>query len=190
MRKASAATLAVVIVVALVALLAPAAGATTPTSVSGVWSWHGGEGFNTDPLGGDMYIYGYELGNWTGSFQGNSYEPYTGVIRALGTLDQSVWAIITVNFQGKVNGVRGEAVMQLNVEEPATGGIFGEWAIMSGTGGLRHLRGAGTWVYTHSSADEVYGFADYTGAVWSTSKAKCPDELSARARMGRLSWRR
>lgn len=178
MRKARWAVLAVSIVVVLTAVLAPAAGATTPKAVSGVWSWHGGEGFATDPLAGDTYIYGYELGNWTGAFRGSSYEPYTGVVRG----DGSVWAIITVNFKGRVNGAGGKMVMQLNVEEPVGDGIFGQWAIMSGSGGLRHLRGAGTWVYTHSSSDSVYGYADYKGAVWMTSAPRHVAVPTARAR--------
>jgi len=181
MGKTKWAVLAVSIVVILAALLAPAAGATTPRAVSGVWSWHGGEGSATDPIDGATYIYGYELGNWKGAFRGASYEPYTGVVRA----DGSVWAIITVNFKGRVKGAGGRMVMQLNVEEPGDGSIFGQWAIMSGSGGLRHLRGAGTWVYTHSSRDGVYGYADYSGAVWMTSTAKSKAVSTARARPAR-----
>jgi len=147
------------------ALAADETAAPTPAPVSGVWSWHGGEGAATEPAGDYVYIYGYELGDWTGAFQGASYEPYTGWIRSS---DGYVWAIITIRFKGTCNGVPGKATMQLTVEEPQSGPnagkIFGQWAVISGKGALKRLRGAGTWEWTHDEGD--HGFADYEGMVW------------------------
>lgn len=180
MKRARWLLYAAVIVAVLAAILAPAAAANaaTPTTVSGEWSWSGGEFIPTDPVGGDMYFSGYEFGNWTGSFKGRSYEPFAGVSYAEG----SMWAIITIDFKGRVDGVLGKMTMQLTVEANAAG-MGGQWAIISGIGGLRHVCGVGTWVFTH--ADDVYGYADYQGVVWKTSPAKSTAMPTARSRSAR-----
>jgi Protein of unknown function (DUF3224) len=141
---------------------AAATAAPTPTPVSGVWSWYGGE-FLPAPDGDTTYFSGYELGRWTGGFEGTSYEPFGGVAYPDGRL----WAVITINFKGTVDGVRGKFVMQLTALYPLTEGADDEggmWTIISGTGGLRSLRGVGSWVYTHS--DEQYSYGDYSGVMW------------------------
>lgn len=182
MRKARWLLGAAVIVAVLSVMLASAAGASaaTPTAVSGEWSWSGGEFLPADPVGGDMYFSGYEFGKWTGAFRGCSYEPFAGVSYA----DGSLWAIITIDFKGRVEGARGEMAMQLTVDANADGSMGGQWAIISGTGGLRHLRGVGTWVFTHG--DDVYGYADYQGVVWDASPVRHTATPKARARSARL----
>jgi hypothetical protein len=183
MRSVKMCVAALVIAVVLTVALAPVAGAkaATPKAVSGVWSWSGGEFIPTDPVDGNTYFSGYEYGKWTGAFRGCSYEPFAGVAYA----DESLWAIITIDFRGRVNGVSGEMVMQLTVDANTDGSMGGQWAIISGAGGLRHLRGVGTWVFTHASSDDVYGFADYEGVVWKTPSAKCTAAPTARARSAR-----
>jgi hypothetical protein len=181
MRRARWILCAAVIVAVLSATLATAAGASaaTPTAVSGEWSWSGGEFIPTDPVGDDVYFSGYEFGNWTGSFKGRSFEPFAGVAYA----DGSLWAIITIDFKGRVDGALGKMTMQLTVDANADGTMGGQWAIISGIGGLRHVRGVGTWVFTHG--DDVYGYADYQGVVWSTSSARHTAKATARARSAR-----
>jgi hypothetical protein len=181
MRTARGLLLAAVIVAVLAATLAPAAGASaaTPTAVSGEWSWSGGEFIPTDPVGDDVYFSGYEFGNWTGSFKGRSYEPFAGVSHP----DNSLWAIITIDFTGRVDCARGGMTMQLTVDANSDGTMGGQWAIISGIGGLRHVRGVGTWVFTHG--DDVYGYADYQGVVWGAAPARHAAPQTARARSAR-----
>ena len=181
MRKARWFLLSATIIVALAVVLAPAAGAktATPTAVSGEWSWSGGEFLPTDPVDGNTYFSGYEYGKWKGGFVGRSYEPFAGIAYA----DGSLWAIITIDFKGKVNGIRGKMTMQLTVDANADGSMGGQWAIISGHGGLRQLRGTGTWVFTH--ADDIYGYADYAGMVWKVPGRHCEDRSTARARSAR-----
>lgn len=143
------------------ALAADETAAPAPVPVSGGWKIWGIEGPATEPdPAGTVYIWGHEHGIWSGSFEGTSYEPYTGWVRA----DGYVWAIITVKFTGRCNGIPGKFTMQLTVEEPPGGDVYGQWAIISGSRGLRDLRGAGTWLLT--DADDVYVYADYEGFVW------------------------
>lgn len=143
------------------ALASDEAVAPVPSPVSGVWTIWGIEGPATEPdPAGSVYIWGHEHGIWSGSFVGTSFEPYTGWVRA----DGYVWAIITVKFTGKCDGIPGKFTMQLTVEEPPGGDVYGNWAIISGGRGLKDLRGAGTWELT--GGDDVYMYADYSGVVW------------------------
>jgi len=135
--------------------------APTPVPVSGEWWIWGIEGPATEPSAdGTTYIWGHEHGIWSGDFQGASDEPYTGWVRA----DGYVWAIITVKFKGTYQGMPGKFRMQLTVEEPPGGDVYGQWAIISGKGRLKDLRGAGTWKLT--GGDDIYAYADYEGMVW------------------------
>jgi hypothetical protein len=142
--------------------------AETPALVpaSGIWSWYGVEdfwGWNAI-LGDQLYAWDNgERGTWTGTFSGISYEPYS-VMVDLAT--DNLWALITINFRGTVAGHRGTAVIGLTVDSPSPFGetMGGHWVVMSGTGGLRHLFGAGLWKFTGS--DETHGYADYWGAYW------------------------
>lgn len=160
MKKVRFAGLVVCLAVMVGLTLAPAAAATSASLASGEWSWYGGEFVPADLVDGHQYFSGYELGIWTGTFQGTSVEPFVGVIYP----DGSLWALITVKFKGAVDGVRGKFVMQLTVDAPLDATMGGQWAIMSGSGRLKDLRGVGTWVFT--DADDVYGYADYSGVIW------------------------
>ena len=173
MTKARLFVLALCIAVALILVAIPAAGATTQrTDASGVWSWgedYGPFAFVPGKLvDGNQFFTGYEYGGWTGTFTGTSYEPFKGIVFKSGTL----WAIITINFTGTVFGQSGTAVMKLTVNAPPDVTMGGRWLIVSGSGGLRHLHGFGTWTYAGDfppgdadvPADTSYG--DYDGTVW------------------------
>ena len=167
MKKARWSLLAVIIVVALTVVLAPAAAANPVgppvlAPASGVWTWtYVDFGISWESmLGGWTYDFNNaERGVWTGTFRGTSVEPWSFYINP----DGDMWALITIDFRGKVAGHRGTAQMALTVEIPAnsTAPMSGSWAVQSGKGGLKHLFGIGTWVY-----DEAAGHADYTGAYW------------------------
>ncbi len=166
MRKTRWAILLACVAVALTVMVVPAAGATPAhTAASGVWSWggdYGGSDFVVAKVvGGNQFFTGYEYGGWTGTFTGTSYEPFNGVIFKSGTM----WAIITINFTGTVLGENGTAVMKLTVNAPPPPAIMGgRWAIVSGSGGLRHLHGFGTWIWVADMA--TYSYGNYDGTVW------------------------
>ena len=174
MTKGRSFALALCIAVALTLVAIPAAGATTQRAdASGVWSWGGNYGdFVFDPgklVGGNQFFTGHEHGGWTGTFEGTSYEPFTGIIFKSGTL----WAIITINFEGTVFGQSGTAVMKLTVNAPPPPVTMGgRWVIVSGSGGLRHLHGFGTWIYVGDiptgdpDVPPDTSYADYDGTVW------------------------
>jgi hypothetical protein len=129
------------------------------TPVAGEWSWTGGEFIADDIIDGRQYFHGHEHGSWTGTFEGTSHEVYFGVIYPSGYL----WAVIFINFTGTVDGVSGGAVIRLSVSAPPNQTMGGRWKVVRGTGGLRGLRGSGTWVYTGDSADLMTSYADYNG---------------------------
>jgi hypothetical protein len=164
MRNAKIALYVLCVAVLMTVVLVPAAGASPDrVAASGQWTWWGGEFVPGKVVAGNQLFSGWENGAWTGTFQGSSYEPFWGI----SFKDGSMWALITINFEGSVNGRRGSAVMQLTVNAPpADTGVAmnGRWVITSGSGGLRGLQGAGTWVFT--GANDTNGFADYCGAVW------------------------
>lgn len=173
MTKARRSALIICVAAALILVAVPAAGATTQrTDASGVWSWGEDYGpFVFDPgklVDGNQFFTGYEYGGWTGTFEGTSYEPFRGIVFKSGTL----WAIITINFAGSVLGQTGTAVMKLTVNAPPDATMGGRWQIVSGTGGLRHLHGFGTWINVGDvptgdpdvPPDTSYG--DYEGTVW------------------------
>jgi hypothetical protein len=173
MTKAKLFALALCVAVALTLVAIPAASATTQrTPAHGVWSWGEDYGpFSFVPgktVGGNQFFTGVEYGGWTGTFEGTSYEPFKGIIFKSGTL----WAIITINFEGTVFGQNGTAVMKLTVDAPPDVTMGGTWVIVSGSGGLRHLHGFGTWEYEGDiptgdpdvAPDTSYG--NYDGTVW------------------------
>jgi len=133
---------------------------------SGVWTWWGVDGgYWESSLGSNLYFWSNgERGSWTGTFNGTSVEPYSGVVGS----NDTMWALITINFRGKVAGHRGSAVIGLTVDSPSPFGdtMGGHWAVMSGTGGLKHLFGLGLWEFTGTDETGTYGYADYTGAYW------------------------
>jgi hypothetical protein len=165
MKKARWFALALCIAVALTLVAIPAAGAApSRTDASGVWSWGDEYGpFSFVPgkvICGNQLFTGYEYGGWTGTFTGTSYEPFEGIVFKNGTL----WAVITINFQGTVFGQSGSAVMKLTVNAPPDVTMGGSWVIVSGSGGLRNLHGFGSWTYVGDAA--TYSYADYAGTVW------------------------
>jgi hypothetical protein len=173
MTKARWFALALCIAVALTLVAIPVAGATTQrTDASGVWSWGEDYGpFSFDPgktVGGNQFFTGYEYGGWTGTFTGTSYEPFHGIVFKSGTL----WAIITINFEGTVLGQSGTAVMKLTVNAPPDATMGGRWVIVDGSGGLRRLHGSGSWIYVGDipTGDDTVppdtSFGDYEGTVW------------------------
>jgi hypothetical protein len=167
MSKAKCAVLAVAVVVVVTAVLAPAAmarqdNAPTFISASGTWTWVVNENSMkaTTMPDGNTFLTGFEIGTWSGTFAGTAYEPFKALVVNAGGL----WATLTINFRGEVNGVRGKMRMQVIAYAPADPNqpMNGSWWIEKGCGRLHGLHGAGTWTtYLDESVAPTY-----TGAIW------------------------
>ncbi len=94
---------------------------------------------------GNLFIYATEDEVWVGDFEGTSEAVFRVEVFSSGFWN--VWLRST--FDGEVDGKSGTMVIQL------VGKItwwdadrfwwYGQWVIISGTGGLANLRGQGTW---------------------------------------------
>lgn len=169
--KASKPLLLVVLLAFVLALaIAPAALAKSqPVAASGDWTWMGGEGGTDRELpSAHLFIKGYEIGQWSGTFTAtDTYEPYLGMV-LFDPADHDNWyslraklwihfAEATVAMGGGVL-LRGDMTMLVIFDgydwiEGAT------WKIHNGTGGLRHLGGQGTLVWTETGMH-------YDGNIW------------------------
>jgi hypothetical protein len=160
----------VLLPVALSLALAPAALAKSPpVAASGDWTWVGGEG-NIDRVqaGDHLYIRGYEIGQWSGTFTAtDTYEPYLGMV-IFDPADPEIWyslrARLWIHFSDATvdmgSGVHlvGDMTMLVIFDgydwaEGAT------WKIHNGTAGLKHLGGQGTLAWTTTGMH-------YTGTIW------------------------
>ncbi len=178
--KAKKPLIVLVLTLLTLALLLPGAASAkvdTPDhhyAVSGEWSWWGDpdpNSFILDKVVGitgegehataNAFFHGWEWGAWTGTFVGNSYEPFVAVGHKNGTL----WAIITIKFTGTVGGVSGEATIRLTVNALPGETMGGRWVILSGSGGLERLHGMGTWV-DKTTPESPTGVAEYSGEYW------------------------
>lgn len=149
---------------------APVALAKSPSvAASGSWTWVGGEGGTNRVLSsGHLFIKGYEIGQWSGTFAAtDTYENYVGTVLfdpdnpdTWYSLRAKLWihfADATVAMGGGVL-LHGDMTMLVVFDgydwiEGAT------WKIHNGTGGLKHLGGAGALVWTTTGMD-------YTGSIW------------------------
>jgi hypothetical protein len=169
MRKTRTAALVVCTAVLLVVLVVPTALAapsseSTTTPASGTWTWVVNEKSMTVTQlpNGNQYLTGYEIGTWKGTFAGSAREPFEAMF--IGT--NGLWATLTINFKGKVNGVSGKMTMLVIAyapDYPAASPVAmnGSWWIQKGYGRLSHLHGAGTWTtYLDDRAPT------YAGDIW------------------------
>ena len=169
--KAQKPLLCVVLLALVLALaLAPAALAKSqPVAASGSWTWVGNEDGTNRVIAGDhLYIRGYEIGQWSGTFTAtDTYEPYLGMV-IFDPADPDIWYSLraklwihfsdaTVDMGGGML-LRGDMTMLVIFDgydwiEGAT------WKIHNGTAGLKHLGGQGTLAWTTTGMD-------YTGTIW------------------------
>ena len=94
-----------------------------------------------------------ETGEWTGDFEGTSYDdPCTVVVHdaefdgegnLIGFGSRHYTAI--VNYMGKVLDTRGRLTMIVVGRQFKGGEWNGTWRIVKGYGRLRHVQGFGTW---------------------------------------------
>jgi hypothetical protein len=161
--------LLVLLVIVLALALAPAVLAKSqPVAAAGDWTWAGGEG-GTDRVlpSGREFIKGYEIGQWSGTFTAaDTYEPYV----AMATLsdDPEVgWDTLTaklwIHFEDAAVDMGGsvlEGDMTMLVIFHGDTWLDGAtWKIHNGSGGLKHLGGEGSLIWTTPGMH-------YTGTIW------------------------
>ncbi len=117
---------------------------------------------------GHLFIKGYEIGQWSGTFTAtNTYENYVGTVwfdpanpDTWYSLRAKLWihfADATVDMGG---GVLLHGDMTMLVVFDGYDWVQGAtWKIHNGTRGLKHLGGAGTLVGTTTGMD-------YAGTIW------------------------
>lgn len=142
------------LLVGVLTVLAVALSATTAsadhepaTPVSGDWTYVPAVvGF--EEFGPHLLLYGTDVGTWTGTFEGTSYEEFTLMFHASG--DNYYRGLM--EFEGTVDGRSGTMIIQAwGVQspggiEPGTGGDWsGSWVILSGTGELEGIEGRGSF---------------------------------------------
>jgi hypothetical protein len=93
---------------------------------------------------GFVYVIGHETGTWTGPFEGSSYDVF--LLKDYRPEEDKVELPYgEISFEGSVNGKKGTLIIDFAPGEKVEGEWSGEWEILSGTGGLKKLRGEGRW---------------------------------------------
>jgi len=125
----------------LLSALLMSAQAGPPTAAEGDWLYMPTiEGMSI--AGGNTFLELAEVGQWSGTFDGDSTETGTVVQHSSGL----VFFKGTVSFVGNVNGQFGTLEMSVvgSKADPAAE-WEGKWTILGGTEGLATLQGQGTW---------------------------------------------
>lgn len=162
MRARRAIAVALLSVLMAVALAAPAFAAPRGDvmAAEGEWTWVNTSFREKVHQHGSAFLAGDEMGTWTGTFVGESYDKFIGHVDASGELHGTVW----VEFEHvSVNGAQGG--LKLRFSWYAHDSYFGGgWKILGGSGELRHLRGEGQWQWYDDVGTE--GGARYSGVTW------------------------
>jgi hypothetical protein len=157
------------IALVLVMSLATAASAKPPgstTDVSGAWTWVNSSYTITNmfegPGPGDTLFAGDEVGTWTGTFEGQSYDVFEMTFAPPnGPEDLEVfgaaWGTLTATFTGRVSGKNGSMTMWITIREPKNSWVMtGTWTILSATEALKGISGTGTWVSSGIDSSATY----------------------------------
>jgi len=169
MRRVMAVGIAFVLVMSL-ASAASAKPSGSTTNVSGAWTWVNSSMTSTNMFEGagpgDVLLAGDEVGTWTGTFEGRSYDVFEMTVAPPnGQLDAwwgPAWGTLTATFTGRVDGKNGSMSMWITIREPKQSWVMtGTWTILSATEALKNISGTGTWV---SAADGTPN-ATYQGTI-------------------------
>jgi hypothetical protein len=126
----------------LTTFLIPIVYATPPEPASGTWTYALTSIETTKNANGNTFKYGEEIGTWTGTFVGISYDYFELVVHPKGF----VTCQGRIAFDGSVNGESGTMdILFVGKKDLAAGLWSGKWVIIGGTGGLENLQGRGTW---------------------------------------------
>ena len=140
MRKMLLTPLIVCMVALLPTLWMPVVHATPPITASGTFDYEF-EITGSREADGNLFIYATEWETWVGTFDGTA----VAVFR-VGMFSEGFWNVwLRSTFTGTVLGESGTMVIQLVGKKPEGQDWYGQWVILSGTGGLANLCGQGTW---------------------------------------------
>jgi hypothetical protein len=93
---------------------------------------------------GFVYVVGHEIGTWTGTFEGSSYDVF--LLKDYRPEEDKVELPYgEIFFEGSVDGKNGTLIISFAPGEKSEGEWSGDWEILGGTGGLKKLRGEGRW---------------------------------------------
>lgn len=141
MRKKTL-TLLVYSVTLLSALLIPAIYASPPVPVSGEWTYAVTLYEEVKDANGNTFKYGEEIGTWTGTFEGTSFDYFELVIHPNGF----VTCQGRIAFTGSVDGKSGTMEILFVGKKDLTVNLWsGKWVILGSAGELTGLKGHGTW---------------------------------------------
>jgi hypothetical protein len=163
--KKSSMLLITVLAVALLSMLSVPVHGGPPTTAEGLWRYLPTTNETVRVAGGNTFIYAEEVGEWTGTFEGESTEVGVVVIHSAGFA--SFKGI--VSLVGSVGGKSGTLEIQVVGKKPdlLPGTEWdGKWVILSGTGDLANLRGHGTWWGPGWQGDPTeWGNIPYAGEI-------------------------
>ena len=132
----------VVCMVALLSMLPIPVHATPPIPVEGTFDYTF-EITSERWADGHWFITATEWETWEGDFAGLSVAIFRVGWFNFPEGPLNVW--LRSNFEGTVMGREGTLVIQLVGWRYLPEDWYGQWVIISGTGGLANLRGQGTW---------------------------------------------
>ena len=116
--------------------------ATPRETASGSWTYVVTSIEVTKNANGNIFKYGEEIGTWTGTFEGTSFDYFEVVVHPKGF----VTCQGRIAFDGSVNGESGTMdILFVGKKDLAAGLWSGKWVILGGAGGLTNLQGRGTW---------------------------------------------
>jgi hypothetical protein len=129
--------------------------AVPPEPASGTWTYVNTKKEITKKADGNVFIYGEEEGTWTGTFEGTSFDYFEIVKHSNGFVNCQG----RISFEGTVKGEDGTLeILFVGKKDIAANHWMGKWVILSGTEGLKNLKGQGNW--EGPSAD-----LDYSGMI-------------------------
>ena len=165
MRKVRSALLFLCAVAVVLLVLVPTAGAAQKVAASGIWAWGPDRPGDVPTLvrqaNDNWFLTGAGWGYFTGTFEGD-YEATYAIVFFQG--GKSLLMKHAITFTGSVNGVAGTAEMRFTCRPQMW--LNGNWEVIGGTGGLKHLVGHGSWTFAPEPWPDGWALMAYTGTVW------------------------
>jgi hypothetical protein len=151
--------LVLVVVITLLSVVSIPTLAGPPEEAGGEWNYFVYD-IEVREAGKNTFMTTYDVGLWSGTFEGESTEVGMVVVHPSGKTSFNG----SLSFDGKVNGESGTFEMSVVGQCCDEQGHWkGQWVILSGTDGLANLRGQGTWFGPGAGGPFVWGTVDYAG---------------------------
>ena len=128
--------------IALFTISIPLVFASPPVPASGEWTYVVTYIEDIKTANGKTFRYGEEIGTWTGTFTGTSFDYFEVIIHPKGF----VTCQGRIAFTGTVSGKSGTMEILFVGKKDLTVNLWsGKWVILDGTGELTGIHGKGTW---------------------------------------------